>query len=543
MSQHATTPPARYWAWAGDARSVFALAAAVTAARLAYLALLCPYTLVEDEAHYWEWSRHLALSYYTKGPGIAWTIAGFTWVFGDAEAAIRAAAPVASGVCALALAWLARAVFADSRRALFSALLFLLIPMFQVAGLTMTIDGPYAACWALAAAGAWMAMGRDKGWGWLVCGAAIGAGLLYKYTILLLLPGLVGFAATHPATVRGRWGWIGAGALLAGAGAAPIAAWNAANGWPTITHLLGHLGVSGGDMPVRDGWSYSPTWTLEFLGAQAGMIGPALALMAMGVRDAWRARRAGDPGAPGRAFLLWCGVPILVFYLLLSFFAEPEGNWALAGYLTLIVVAADVVVRGMDDWKARVARWRALPVPRPRLGFVRRSPETLVQGMWHATLVCGIGVAVVLPRLDLVAGLPVIGPRVPIGRFTGADRMGQHAASLAGELRRETGLEPFCIGLHYGRASQLAYYMPGRPVVYCSSGHMTRGRPTAYDFWPDTDLLRQPQLAGRPAVVVGATRDDWLPFFERVEEFGRLDGDGKRGRPAFKAYGFKGFAR
>lgn len=39
--------------------------------RVAYLAWLCPFGLVEDEAQYWDWSRHLALSYYTKGPGVA----------------------------------------------------------------------------------------------------------------------------------------------------------------------------------------------------------------------------------------------------------------------------------------------------------------------------------------------------------------------------------------------------------------------------------------------------------------------------------------
>ena len=36
-----------------------------------------PLDLGPDEAHYWEWSRHLDLSYYSKGPMIAYLIA---WV-------------------------------------------------------------------------------------------------------------------------------------------------------------------------------------------------------------------------------------------------------------------------------------------------------------------------------------------------------------------------------------------------------------------------------------------------------------------------------
>ena len=83
--------------------------------------------------------------------------------------------------------------------------------------------------------------------------------------------------------------------------------------------------------------------------------------------------------------------------------------------------------------------------------------------------------------------------------------------------------------------------MPGRPTVYCSCSLMCNGRPTQFDFWPETDLRRVPGLVGRPAIVVGATREDWEPVFDRVEEIGFLRGDRKTDRPAFKAYGFKGF--
>src|SRR5207248_1817565 len=48
------------------------LAAAVF--HLVYLAALCPLDLAPDEAHYWDWSRHLDWSYYSKGPLVAWLI-------------------------------------------------------------------------------------------------------------------------------------------------------------------------------------------------------------------------------------------------------------------------------------------------------------------------------------------------------------------------------------------------------------------------------------------------------------------------------------
>src|SRR3954471_23223527 len=41
---------------------------------LLYLACNCPLDLAPDEAHYWDWSRHLDWSYYSKGPLVAYLI-------------------------------------------------------------------------------------------------------------------------------------------------------------------------------------------------------------------------------------------------------------------------------------------------------------------------------------------------------------------------------------------------------------------------------------------------------------------------------------
>src|SRR5579875_3271650 len=46
------------------------------ALHLFYLAHHCPLDLAPDEAHYWDWSRHLDWSYYSKGPLIAYLIRG-----------------------------------------------------------------------------------------------------------------------------------------------------------------------------------------------------------------------------------------------------------------------------------------------------------------------------------------------------------------------------------------------------------------------------------------------------------------------------------
>lgn len=552
-------------AWTPRWVHVIGLVVLVTIVRLVYLAFFCPYSLVEDEAFYWEWSRRLELSYYTKGPGIAWTIAATCRVLGDTELGVRAASPIFSGATALVLAMLAYRVTGSMRAAWFACVGFLVVPLFQVLGLLMTIDGPYAFCWAVAALLAWIGVRERKPRAIALLGLALGIGFLFKYTILLLIPGIAlawllarnNLPRRDEATRRVpiALGLLG-GVALFFVGIAPVIIWNMREGWPTIAHLLGHLGLAGGDTQVTQSASsfhYDPRWTLSFLGTQIGLIGPLLMVMLAGVVRVRRLPTA-DPVRIATMFCFHMGVPLLVFYFLISFIAEPEGNWSLAAYLTWFIPAGLAVDRGLVEWKAKVVAWRALPEPRPRAGVVVRRPETLTQAMWYASVGLGVATAIAVPMLVPLAHLteavrksPTLSKVVPswayipVGRFTGAEQIGAHVDRLALEVYATEAQHPFILAMHYGRAAQLAFYMPNRPPVYCASS-LVGGRKTQYDYWPDTNLRVQSQLLDRPAVIVGGFDPKvWEPHFERLEWIGKLDGEGKRNRPAYKAYGFKGF--
>jgi len=581
------------FSWARPWAATLALVLAVTLARLTYLAFLCPYTLIEDEAHYWEWSRRLDLSYYTKGPGIAWTIASGTSIAGNTEFGVRLASPIASAILCLAVAALARLMTSDTRSArdgrvaFFAAAALLLAPVFQTLGLMLTIDGPYAACWALAALFGWLSIHRRFRPAWIALGLAIGIGFLYKYTILLMIPGLALFAllahSHHRAQLaptsdtdsrrdslpslvhtltRSTWPWLFAGALALLFAIAPVLLWNAREGWPTIRHLMGHLGLAGGDMPIHSGTAadpepgYSILWTLSLIGTQIAMIGPAILLIIPAALAARRERTASPDAATwdqGVRYCLCIGAPVLLFYIAVSFIAEPEGNWPLAAWITMFPLIGHAIVRGWPAWREKLEAWRNLPEPRPRAGLFVRRPETFTQVVWTWAVIVGALVALLTPRLDLLASALALVPSsvlpnaqriIPIHRFTGADQMGQHAQQLLDQLATESTNSagpPFVMAMHYGRASQLAFYMPSRPTIVCSSSLMLGGRVTQYDYWPDTTPKDRTDLLGRNALVIGAWQEVWEQSFERVVPAGRLDGDGKRDRPAFLAYGFKGF--
>lgn len=529
----------------GGMRAVLLFVLALTVARLAYLAFFCPYTLIEDEAHYWEWSRHLALSYYSKGPGVAWVIAAGTSLLGHTELGVRLFAPIFSAAATLALAGLARAAHPDRRLPLFTAAAFQLIPAYQLTSFLFTIDMPYVACWAGAAWAGWYAIERRRGWAWPALGAALALGFLFKYTILLLIPGLAIFAIlrarrSHRSSLSERNPTAPVAANFAGpllatavftAAVMPILIWNYQHGWPTIRHLLGHLGMAGGDVPIvpsNPGPAYTPVWTLEYIGAQFGLVGPMLILMIMSAVRCWRTRRGpgGVPASLGDLYAFACAAPIVLFYLAVSFITEGEGNWAIAGYCTLTIPAARLVLDAMDQRRASAA--------------ARRRPAHRV---WNVVVLWGVLAALLMLRIDWLAAIPRVGSRLPVGRLLHADDRAREMAAIADDLAHRTGQVPFYMAQHYGRASQMAFYLPGHPTVYCTS-RLTGGRATQYDLWPFTDLTNpatQAALEARPAVLSGGERYHWDACFAEVHDRGMLASESKRGRMTYEGLGYRGF--
>ncbi len=171
-------------------RDAWVVILVVTLARVVYQVFFSPYELVADEAQYWDWSRRLDLSYYSKGPGIAWLIRGSTTLFGVSEWSVRLPAALSFAatsaiVASLAAKW-ARQPYPASA-AMAAVFLLTLVPAYQLSALLMTIDAPYITCWALAILAAWHAytrerLGRPSLAAWILCGLAVGVGFLFKYS-------------------------------------------------------------------------------------------------------------------------------------------------------------------------------------------------------------------------------------------------------------------------------------------------------------------------------------------------------------------------
>lgn len=517
-------PPREHSPWwfgvAARPRAPVALAGAILAGRLLWLAFVSPLTLSEDEAHYWLWSQQPGWSYYSKGPGVAWLIAASTAVFGDTQFAVRAPAAVATAVGTLGAAAMARWAGADRVTTFAAALLYACVPALALAGVLMTIDAPYAACWMWAGAFAVRAIRSGSRGAWLGLGAAVALGFLFKYTILLILPGvLLALWAARRERAPLRFGAIAASAAVASLGLLPVVLWNADHDWATVRHLLGHLHAPGGDSNAGGDWSF--WWPLEFVALQIAVGGGVLLLAILALVRTPR----DDPDRAAVRLGVALSLPIFAFYAAVSFLTRVEANWAVAGAATLCPPAAAGVIRAVRD------------------------RDTIGRVCWGLAFFGGV-LGTIAPGAGLrLARAPVIGGLLPAERISGMRLHAVDAARRLDQLEQATGLEPFVITDHYGRASLLAFYVAKADTsrtdteYLCASAHLG-GRPSQFDLWPHTDLANPETaraLAGRPALVIGHPSGDWASLFETLTPIGPLVAEPKPGaRTAYLATGFRG---
>lgn len=520
-----TDKPSPWWF---SLRGAVLLALLICALRLIYIFFISPYELDGDEAQYWEWSRRLQLSYYTKGPGVAWTIAAFTALFGHTEGGVRTAAVLSSCIMMITLARLAYDVGGRSNKAAFyTAALYTLTPAYFAASQFMTIDMPFFMCMALGCLLAFHAVKATRegrgGWvTWALLGLVIGVGFDYKYTILLMLPGLLIFLAVQRKTMPlnaalfARLGLMLVVFLLA---ISPVIIWNHREGWPTVSHLLGHVHMPGGDSHTRKSWSYDPTWTLEGLAVQLGIVGiPVMLLLILSVRWAWRQRRDDAAAWRDHLLLILLGLPTLVFYFGVSLLSDIEGNWPLAGYIPLLPLAGIALAVHMPLFHAKAAAWRALPEPRPRAGLLRKRPQTIWQVAWHVAIAWGLVAAVAIPAAPFAKDLPIAKNISGFDRVTGQADEAKKLDLLRRQLTEQLGQEPAILAYKYRTTAAYAFYLPDRPtLVYCGQ-HYFGARRSPYDYFEDTNL-RDPALLGRPFILIGRSAQGW----QRVFRFDRVD--------------------
>jgi len=192
--------------------------------------------LSQDEAYQWIWSKHLALSYYSKPPMIACLQYLSTHLWGDTAFGIRFLSPVIGAIASLIwLRFLARE--GGARAGVLLVLVSTTTPLLAVGSILMTIDPPTVLFWSAAMVAGWRAVQASSTRLWLWTGLWMGLGFLTKYsTPLQIMCWAVFFLLWKPARAQLRKPGPYLALAVVLVCAIPVLIWNHQHGWITMTH-------------------------------------------------------------------------------------------------------------------------------------------------------------------------------------------------------------------------------------------------------------------------------------------------------------------
>lgn len=524
----------------------FLLIALAAAHHVYFLAQGGPLDLAPDEAHYWDWSRHLDWSYYSKGPFVAWAIRAGCELFGDWSErvtgsltfAIRLPAVLFGSLLLTSLYVLTMQIYGRPRLALGLVATALTLPLIAAGSLLITIDSPYTCCWGWALVFAYHAVTRESLWAWIATGLLIGVGILAKYTMVLFPFSLVLFLFFSPEYRRQLFSvgflTMTAVALLC---CAPILIWNAQHDWVTFLHVRRLAGIEApGEKSLRSGpplrW-YGP---FVYLGCQAALLLVYWFVVWFLAMIAFNPLRRNDVGS---RFLWWLSAPVfLVFFAFSPKTGGGEPNWPVTAYISGSVLAACWLVQQLQSPSA----------------WYRRSAYAAIA----TTLLIGTALTVVVhhaewvhPLMERLAGPPTPAQPYPVRlldptcRLRGWKHLGAELDVLRERLRQEDGQEPILAGYNWSVPGALGVYCAGHPQAY-SIGLLQGDRHSQYDLWHNP--IDDPQsFLGRTFIIVGYLGPRTMAGFERVDPPFEItyheNGRGLAGWPIFICRNFRGFER
>lgn len=449
-----TCEPKRERAWL---RFGYALIGALLLFRLAYIASGF-IELSNDEAYQWLWSKHLALSYFSKPPAIAYIQFAGTALWGDTQLGVRFFSPIFAAVLSVVLLRFVTRL-AGARQACLLLLIITSAPLMSVGAILMTIDPPLVLCWTLAMVAGWSAMqpgGTTRQW--LLAGLAAGLGFLCKYSAVYLLVSWAVFLLLWPparAHLKRPGPYLAL--LIFAVCTLPVVIWNSQHGWITARHVLSNAGM---DSP----WKPTLRFFWEFIGVQAALLNPVFLVAALWAMVAvWPYRRTN----PLALYFFCTGGLVFLGHLAYSLHSRVMPNWVAPAVLPMYCWM-------MMYWDAR---WRedARTVKRWLIGGL--SLGLSVVALMHDPALIGV-----------VVGRPLPGDADPLRRVRGYEQTAV-AVEAAREKLLQEGKPVFIICDHYGITGLFSFYLPQaraalgkKPLVYCRSSPVPDNQ---FYFWPE----------------------------------------------------------
>jgi 4-amino-4-deoxy-L-arabinose transferase-like glycosyltransferase/membrane-associated phospholipid phosphatase len=457
--------------------------------------------LSQDEAYQWVWSKHPALSYYSKPPAIAFIQLAGTSIFGDTEFGVRFFSPLFAAITSLLLLrFMARA--AGARVSFWLLVAATATPLLGIGTILMTVDPPLVLCWTWALVAGWRASqpdGRTRDW--FIVGLAMGLGFLCKYNALYQIICFGIFFALHPPArihLRKPGPWLALMIFLICT--LPVVIWNAQHGWITAHHVASNAGLHGQ-------WHPTLRYFWDFIFQEFALLNPFFFIGAIwAMFGFWKFRRE----RPLWLYFFCMGAPVFLGHWLWSFHSRILPNWIAPAVLPMfcLKVAYWNEKMGFLQSAARRSPIRHEDDNNPR----RAGSETgfptgwrWVKPLFAAGVALGIFAIAIMYQSNLIgrlAGQPLPGEVDPSRRVRAWDAEAKLVENAREKLA--TAGPAFIIAGHYGITGLYSFYIPqaraalnSEPLVYSADSDTPQNQ---FYFWPEYNYLEHRK--GQNAIFV-----------------------------------------
>ena len=455
-------------------RLLFYLIAAITIFRLIYINFV---PLVPQEAYYWKYAMHLALSYFDHPPMTAYIIAFFTWIGGDHVFFIRIGSIILSTGLIILLYSITQRLFRNQKMAIVTVLAINCTVIFSIGSIIITPDVPFLFFWALIVYSL-VRLQESHHWKWwYLAGASLGFGLLSKYTAVLIVPGIFVYILLS----RSQRKWLltiypYSGLLLALFIFSPVIIWNYQHDWASFLFQSSNRF----SQMIRLRFDYF----FQLIGSQLGMLTPYIFIL---VLVGWI--QIGILSFKERnekySLLFWIALPVYFVFTLSSFRSLVKMNWLAPAYITSIIASIEWIQSAQTKWSNR---------------FKKIFKPGLILGL------------IIVVFMHLFPIFPLF-PSRKGDTWTGWQELSEKVV----EIKVEMGEDTFIFGHEYKIPSEITFYTPNHESTY--SGEIIGEKGLQYNYWTNFD-----ELIGKNAIFVTSNAqryrkiDRIRKYFDLIEE-------------------------
>lgn len=295
--------------------------------------------LMPQDAYYYFYSEHLALSYFDHPPMVAYMLKAFSLIFGKSVAAVKLTDFIVTLFSFVGFYYLS-SFFLSKNRTIRSLILYGSTLLVTVISINTTPDVPLIFFWTMSLIVTYKAVFENKIGYWILTGIFMGLSFDSKYTAVFLLFGLVTFLVFS----KNHRHFLFSKELLLtlvffAITIAPIFIWNIENDWMSFKFQGAERASSISKFQIV------PKYFFGNLATQLMLLLPVLftAMLFVFFKYGKKIKKSRKVPDDKTLFLLSFSLPIILFFFAISTFYWVKLNWIMPAYITAIVLVARYV--------------------------------------------------------------------------------------------------------------------------------------------------------------------------------------------------------